>query len=62
MFKRLILDHSTAIVTAVAFLTASTIFLFMTWRALRMSRREVTRFENLPFSPETTAASHEPRA
>ena len=36
----------------VAFITAASIFAFFVWRALRMKRGQVERFENLPFNDE----------
>jgi len=59
MFKRLILEESATLFTLVAFLTASTIFLTIGWRALRMKRPQLARFENLPFATETPAARHD---
>lgn len=59
MFKRLILEDSAAIFTLVAFITAVSIFIAITWRALRMKSPQLTRFENLPFASETPAARHD---
>jgi hypothetical protein len=56
MFRRLILDHSAAIFTVVAFITASTIYVVFAWRALRMKRDQLARFENLPFETPTPPA------
>jgi hypothetical protein len=41
MFKRLMLDDTTAIVTVVAFLTAATIYAAAVWRAFRMKRPQL---------------------
>lgn len=59
MFRRLVFENSAALFTIVAFITASTIFVTIAWRALRMKRPQVTRFENLPFETATPAARHE---
>ena len=58
MFKRLILEESATLFTLVAFITAASIFLTIGWRALRMKRPELARFENLPFAAETPSARH----
>lgn len=55
MFRRLVFDHTATLCTLVAFLTASTIYLTIAWRALRMKRAQVEQFENLPFETETPA-------
>lgn len=52
MFRRLILEDYTAACLIVAFLTVATIFLAFAWRALRMTRTQVDRFAQLPFSRE----------
>jgi hypothetical protein len=57
MFRRLILEDSVTIVTIVAFVTALTIYLAFAWRAVRMKRPQVARFENLPFATPTPAAA-----
>ena len=49
MFKRLLLDDSAGIFTLVAFITAATIYVTISWRALKMKRPQLERFENLPF-------------
>ena len=59
MFKRLILEDSAAFFTIVAFITAATIYIAITWRALRMKRSQLARFENLPFATETPSARHD---
>jgi hypothetical protein len=58
MFKRLLLDDSTAIVTAVAFVVAASIFITFVWRAIRMNRRQVEHFEELPFNTPTPSAGN----
>ena len=60
MFKRLIFDDSAALFTLVAFFTAVSIFVSIGWRALRMKRPQIERFENLPFATATPAAHHDP--
>ncbi len=63
MFRRLIFEDYAALCTIVAFVTAATIFAAIVWRALRMSRAQVTRMENLPFTTEPASLTdHEHRA
>lgn len=65
MFKRLVLEDSAALFTLVAFITASSIYLAIGWRALRMKRPVLARFENLPFetaTPSATPARHDTEA
>lgn len=59
MFRRLVFENSAALFTIVAFITASTIYVACAWRALRMKRPQVERFENLPFETDTPPARHE---
>jgi hypothetical protein len=56
MFRRLVFENTAALFTFAAFLTAVSIYLAVTWRALRMKRPQVERFENLPFETETPAS------
>jgi hypothetical protein len=56
MFRRLVFENSAAFFTLVAFITAVSIYVMITWRALRMKRSQVARFANLPFEIETPAA------
>ena len=56
MFKRLMLDETTAIVTFIAFVVAATIFITFVWRAIRMNRKQVEHFEDLPFKTPTPAS------
>lgn len=56
MFRRLVLDHSAALFTVSAFITAVSIYVGITWRALRMKRPQLEHFENLPFSTPTPPA------
>ena len=59
MFRRLLLEDSAAIFTFAAFITATSIFCAITWRALRMRRPQVEYFENLPFITATPPARHD---
>ena len=59
MFHRLILEHSAALFTIVAFITAALIYATFAWRALRMKRPQVDQFEKLPFATPTPCAHHE---
>jgi hypothetical protein len=62
MFQRLILEDSAALFTIVAFVTAASIFVTISWRALRMKRPQLERFANLPFATETPVVHHDPDA
>ena len=53
MFRRLVFENSTAIVTIIAFFTASSIYLAFAWRALRMRRAQLTFLQNLRFETPT---------
>lgn len=57
MFRRLLLEESAALYTVAAFITAVSIFVTVTWRALRMRRPQIEQFENLPFRTPTPAAT-----
>lgn len=50
MFRRLLLDNWTAIFSLAAFITAASIYCFLFYRALRMKRPQIDRFEQLPFN------------
>ena len=41
MFRRLVFEDSAALFTLVAFITAVSIFVSITWRALRMKRPQL---------------------
>jgi hypothetical protein len=56
VFRRLVFENYAAIFTLAAFITALSIYLMISWRALRMKRPQIERFENLPFETETPAA------
>lgn len=62
MFQRLIFEDSAALFTIAAFVTAVSIFVTISWRALRMKRPQIDRFARLPFATETPAARHDPAA
>lgn len=62
MFKRIILEDSAALFTMVAFITAASIYVTIGWRALRMKRPQIERFENLPFDTATPSATHDSKA
>lgn len=57
MFRRLVFENSAALFTIAAFITAASIYVTIAWRAFRMKRAQVARFENLPFEIETPSAS-----
>lgn len=59
MFRRLVFEDSAALFTLVAFITAVSIFVTIAWRALRMKRTQVARFEQLPFDIATPAARND---
>lgn len=48
MFRRLILENWMAVFTLAAFATALSIYLSITWRALRMKPAQSDRFARLP--------------
>ena len=62
MFRRLVFENTAALFTLAAFITASSIYVAFAWRALRMKRPQVERFENLPFAAETPAATRSSNA
>ena len=57
MFKRLVFENSAALFTLAAFITASSIYVTIAWRALRMRRPQIAQFANLPFATATPAAT-----
>jgi hypothetical protein len=59
MFRRLIFEDSAALFTLVAFITAVSIFISISWRAIRMKRPQLDHSERLPFSTPTPAARHD---
>lgn len=58
MFKRLVFEQSAALFTLAAFITAVSVYVAFTWRALRMKRSQLEHFENLPFDTATPPARH----
>jgi hypothetical protein len=62
MFQRMILEDSAVLYTIAAFSVASSIFVAVAWRAMRMSRSQLERFANLPFETATPASKHERRS
>lgn len=62
MFKRLIFDDYAVIFTITAFITAVTIFVAITWRALRMPRRQIEQLAQLPFTTDPETPHHDTRA
>ncbi len=50
MFRRLLLENWMGIFTLVAFVTALSIYLTITWRAVRMPRAQRERFAKLPLN------------
>ena len=60
MFSRLILDRSAELFTIVAFIVAASIFVTISWRAIRMRRPQVERFSQLPFAIATPPARVQP--
>jgi len=60
MFKRLLLDDTTAIVTIVAFVTAATIYAAAVWRACRMKRPQIDRLANIPLADDERPAGPPP--
>ena len=48
MFRRLVLEHWMSVFTLIAFSTALSIYLSITWRALRMTPVQRERFARLP--------------
>jgi hypothetical protein len=55
MFRRLIFEDWVMIFPLVAFITASTIYVTITWRALRMKRPQIDRMAQLPFNSDETS-------
>jgi hypothetical protein len=59
VFKRLILEDSATLFTIAAFITALSIYVAITWRALRMKRPQIERFAQLHFAIATPPARHD---
>jgi hypothetical protein len=62
MFDHVVYGDSAEVITIVAFAAAFSIFVTITWRALRMHRPQIDHLANLPFSTATPAAAHEPES
>ncbi len=56
MFRRLVFENSAALFTIAAFITAVSIYVSISWRALRMKRTQTARFADLPFAVATPGA------
>lgn len=52
MFRRLFADQGSLPIMLIAFITALTIFLYIAYRALRMSRSDARRIANIPLEGE----------
>lgn len=61
MFRRLIFDHA-ALCTTIAFVVTATVYFGFLWRALKMKRPEIQRYENLPFAEENETPRHDVKA
>ncbi len=59
MFKHLLIYDSTTLATVIAFITASSIFCTISYRAIRMKKSEIEKFENLPFETDRNPVSHD---
>ena len=59
MFRRLLLDNWMAIFTVSAFITALSIYVLTTYRALRMPRLQREALAWLPFADDSNATRHE---
>ncbi|MFA6289414.1 MAG: hypothetical protein WC661_18695 [Opitutaceae bacterium] len=61
MFHRLIFDDWVVIFPLIAFITAASVYVSLTWRALRMRPAQINHFASLPFNDEssTTASRHD---
>lgn len=57
MFKRLQFEDWSAAITIVAFILCFLTFLYFTWRAVRMSKRERDRMANLPLDDSSPPSS-----
>lgn len=61
MFKRVQFEEWQAIITVVAFFIFFLAFLFVCWRAVRMSKKDQNHLSNLPLESDnpTEPTSHE---
>jgi hypothetical protein len=62
MLERMFIPDTTAIFTIAAFAVASSIFLAVAWRAVRMRPHQLDRFSQLPFETPTPESHHEPKS
>ena len=62
MFRRLLLEDYAAVCTTAAFIVAATIFVAITWRALRMPQKQTDHLANLPFTSDPANPRHDDRA
>lgn len=56
MFSRVIFADTAVLFGLAAFVTAFSIFVTFAWRALRMKKPQLERFEHLPFNVPTPSA------
>ena len=61
MFHRLIFDDWVVIFPLIAFITAVSVYVSLTWRALRMRPTQINHFARLPFNdePSSVASLHD---
>lgn len=52
MFRRLVLENWTSLITVIAFITALSIYLPIFWRALRMKREKTDHLARLPLNDD----------
>lgn len=50
MFRRVLLENWMSIFPLVAFLTAATIYVAVSYKTLRMRKPQIDRFSKLPFN------------
>ena len=60
MFQRIVTGSPEAVCTVVAFAVASSIFVGVAWRAIRMKTGQSERLSSLPFSTPTPASVADP--
>jgi len=59
MFDHVVYGDSAAVITIGAFAAAASIFISISWRALRMKSAQIDHLANLTFTTATPAACHE---
>lgn len=59
MFRRLLIEQWTTIFTLIAFCTALSVYVSVTWRALRMRRPQLERLAAMPLQDEPASPHHE---